>query len=259
MWWVLFMDISEKSSSLWHCLSQCGWELSPDKKSSALVVRVTGKEEAHEVHKKFREVLCAWAFRFSLGSVIIRYGSKKWDFFEVDVDTKSRCASSHYNCENDCFYNASTMLENVMNTDVPIVYFTSNEIFTPILVRQGDEIQSSEQDICLVRNHDNQNIITSRLAALAINVDGRETVKRNNADYIQGTDLVIIHQNHRLYGETPFTVTYTATSDKPKYYQDAIWQEITATIHYIQNEFGIWYRKSTLLNMKQVGRPGLVF
>ncbi|OKH45329.1 hypothetical protein NIES2101_26855 [Calothrix sp. HK-06] len=149
-----------------------------------------------------------------------------------------------------------------MNTDVPLIYFSNKEIITPVMYRKGEKILGSNQDICIVRDHDNLHVMTSKSTALALNelnIDGSVTVGRNNADYWQGSDLAMLKQNHRLNGEAAFTMTYLATTDKPKYDLNAIWFELTATYTYFQNEFGIWFRESILQDMKPARRPELVF
>lgn len=255
------MNISDSSHSLWTDLSQNGWEVSPDIKIDALVVRVDDYESARYIFGQFRQVLAVWASRFKFNSVIIRYGKNRWDFLDVDISASCGCILKH--STQTCLNNASTLWsDSDMNTDVPLMYFSNKEIITPVMYRRGEKILGSNQDICIVRDHDNLHVMTSKSTVLALNelnVDGSETVGRNNADFWQGSDLAQLKQNHRLNGEAPFTMTYLATTDKPKYDLNAIWVELTATYTYFQNEFGIWFRESILQDMKPARRPDLVF
>lgn len=260
------MEPCDLSLNFWEESRQHGWDCIPDCGTDALVVKTSSYVSAMYIFKNFGKVLRSWAIRFGLSFVIIRYGNSVWDFIDVEASVSRKSILRRKSTRNPFLASysrndvAPTLWSNFeMSVSVPLIYISSDEIITPVMFRIAEGVLGSEKDLCVTRDHDNMHIITSKSTTLALNVDGKETVKRNNADYWQGSDLATLKQNHRLHGESEFTMTYLATLDKPKFDKSAIWAKLAVSFKYFQNEYGIWYRRSELHDMQIASCPPIVF
>ncbi|BAZ18399.1 hypothetical protein NIES4071_102840 (plasmid) [Calothrix sp. NIES-4071] len=83
---VMPMEPCDISLGFWQLSCLYGWDCVPDFNTDALVVKTTSYEFAKYILDNFREVLRAWASRFELSFVVIKYGNSSWDF--IDIETK---------------------------------------------------------------------------------------------------------------------------------------------------------------------------
>lgn len=131
--------------------------------------------------------------------------------------------------------------------------------FTPLLLPVIAEIlESPDKHMGLVRIEDNAQLIISAASARQIQTPGEEAVRRKTTEYWLGESLETLHQCYRDTSEQGFEITYTATLNKPKTDETALWGRFTTHFRLIEDDFGVLYRKGELLDFAEIARPLMV-
>lgn len=102
--------------------------------------------------------------------------------------------------------------------------------------------------------HENGQIMLSSSSANAMKSDGKEAVKRRTSDFWQSEDLDRLRQHYRDHG-SGFTLTYVASTNKPKFDETAEWARFTTKYDIVEDDFGIVYRVGEIIDLVQIDRP----